>query len=183
MSGIGPTKTIAIDVDSVVADTMIVWTDEYNIRMGTRISKSEITSWDISRILPISPPDISDLFNHIWKHRWLEIPPTGARLGEVTRNIHRKGYKISVLTKRERATVPFVVRWLDQYDVFSDDMVFVYDDTPKSEYPFDIIVDDAPNNLIDLVPPKVGILFDQPWNRSFSWPIRIDSLLKAELIL
>ena len=42
MSGIGPTKTLAIDVDSVLADTMIVWTDEYNIRTGARISKSEI---------------------------------------------------------------------------------------------------------------------------------------------
>ena len=43
MSGIGPTKTLAIDVDSVLADTMIVWTDEYNIRTGARISKSEIS--------------------------------------------------------------------------------------------------------------------------------------------
>jgi len=91
MSGIGPTKTVAIDVDSVLADTLIVWTDEYNKKMGTRISKSEITSWDIAKILPISPTNISELFNDIWKHRWRDIPPTGKRLGELTKSIHRKG--------------------------------------------------------------------------------------------
>ncbi len=175
--------TLALDVDSVLADTMIAWTKEYNIRTGSCISKSEITSWDISRILPITPSSISDLFDYIWKHRWVEIPPTGIRLGEVTRNIHRKGYRISILTKIERATVPFVVKWLDLYDIFSDDLVCVYNDTPKSDYSFDIIVDDAPSNLIDLVPPKIGILFDQPWNKCFRWPIRVGSVTELELLL
>jgi uncharacterized protein len=183
MSGIGPTKTLAIDVDSVLADTMIVWTDEYNTRTGARISKSEISSWDVSLILPISPSNISCLFNDIWKHRWLEIPPTGSRLGEVTRSIHRKGYRISIMTKRDRETVPFVAKWLDRYDIFSDDLLFVYDDIPKSDYPYDIIVDDAPSNLIGLVPPKVGILFDQPWNKYFRWPIRVGSLMEVDLLL
>ena len=183
MSGIGPTKTVAIDVDSVLADTLIVWTDEYNKKRGTRISKSEITSWDIAKILPISPTNISDLFNDIWKHRWRDIPPTGKRLGELTRSIHRKGYRISILTKRERLTVPYVAQWLDFHDVFSDDLSFVYDDIPKSEYSFDVIIDDAPSNLIDLVAPKIGILFDQPWNKYFQWPIRVASLMEAELLL
>jgi uncharacterized protein len=34
-----------------------------------------------------------------------------------------------------------------------------------------------------LVPPKVGILFDQPWNRNFPWPLRVTSLLEADLLL
>jgi len=162
---------------------MIIWTDEYNIRMGTQIKKSEITSWDISRVLPVSPTEISGIFNYIWKHRWREIPPTEGKLREVTQNFHRKGYRISILTKRERVTVSYVSKWLDLYDIFSDDLLFVYDDLPKSAYSFDIIIDDAPSNLIDLVPPKVGILFDQPWNRNFPWPLRVTSLLEADLLL
>ncbi|MDF2738305.1 MAG: hypothetical protein K0S93_2165, partial [Nitrososphaeraceae archaeon] len=43
-------------------------------------------------------------------------------------------------------------------------------------YPFDILIDDAPQNIIDIKFPKKGILFDQPWNRSFNWPIRINRL-------
>ena len=72
---------------------------------------------------------------------------------------------------------------MDFHDVFSDDLSFVYDDIPKSEYSFDIIIDDAPSNLIDLVAPKIGILFDQPWNKYFQWPIRVASLMEAELLL
>jgi 5'(3')-deoxyribonucleotidase len=183
MSGIGAIKTFAIDVDSVLADTMIVWTNEYNKRKGTNITKNDITSWDISRILPVSSTEISSLFNYIWKYRWQEIPPSRAKLGDTTRRIHRLGYRISILTKRERPTVPYVAKWLDHYDVFSDDLLFVYDDMPKAEYPFDIIIDDAPSNLIDLIPPKLGILFNQPWNKDFDWPIRVNSLEETEQML
>jgi 5'(3')-deoxyribonucleotidase len=167
----------------VLADTLVVWTDEYNIRTGTQVTKPEITSWDISTILPISPSEISDIFNFIWKYRWAEIPPTERKLSEVTRNIHRKGYRISILTKRERVTVSYVSKWLDLYDIFSDDLMFVYDDLPKSSYLFDIIIDDAPSNLVDLVSPMTGILFEQPWNRNFHWPLRVSSLTEAEQLL
>jgi hypothetical protein len=52
----------------------------------------------------------------------------------------------------------------------------VYDDAPKTDYPFDILVDDAPINFSDLVHPRMGVLFNQPWNKSFSWPVRINAL-------
>jgi uncharacterized protein len=26
------------------------------------------------------------------------------------------------------------------------------------------------------VHPRMGVLFNQPWNKNFSWPIRIDTL-------
>jgi 5'(3')-deoxyribonucleotidase len=61
--------------------------------------------------------------------------------------------------------------------------MFVYDDLPKSSYLFDIIIDDAPSNLVDLVSPMTGILFEQPWNRNFHWPLRVGSLTEAELLL
>ncbi|HJU95967.1 MAG TPA: hypothetical protein VJ643_08045, partial [Nitrososphaera sp.] len=43
-------KTVAIDVDSVLADVMLVWTDEYNKRNKTQITKKEIAKWDIPTI-------------------------------------------------------------------------------------------------------------------------------------
>jgi hypothetical protein len=54
--------------------------------------------------------------------------------------------------------------------------LFVYDDAPKTDYPFDILVDDAPINFSELVQPRIGILFNQPWNKNFSWPVRINAL-------
>jgi 5'(3')-deoxyribonucleotidase len=58
-----------------------------------------------------------------------------------------------------------------------------YDAVPKANYPFDILIDDAPKNLIDIISPKSAILFNQPWNKNFSWPVRVNSLSEAEKLL
>ena len=183
MSSIGASKTVAIDVDSVLADVMLIWTNEYNKRNNTRISKNQINIWDIPKILPISSGEVYRIFRYVWKYRWKHIPPTEPNIGKIITQIHNKGYRISILTKRERSTVAYVAKWLDLYDIYSDDLLFIYDATPKSEYPFDVLIDDAPINLIDIVAPKSGILFNQPWNHNFSWSLRVNSLSEAEQIL
>lgn len=176
-------RTVAIDVDSVLADVMLVWVDEYSRNSKKSVEKKEITAWDIPTILPITPDEVYTHFSRVWKLRWREIPPTEPNIGEVTRKIHRKGYRISILTKRERPTAPFVAKWLDYHNVYADELLFIYDAIPKANYPFDILIDDAPKNLIDVVPPKSAILFNQPWNASFSWPVRVNSLSDAEKLL
>ena len=176
-------KTVAIDVDSVLADVMVVWVDEYSRNSKKSVAKKDITAWDIPTILPVTPDDVYKHFTRVWKLRWREIPPTEPNIGEVTRRIHRKGYRISILTKRERPSAPFVARWLDHNDVYLDELLFVYDAVPKANYPFDILIDDAPKNLIDVVPPKSAILFNQPWNANFDWPVRVNSLSDAEKLL
>jgi uncharacterized protein len=183
MACIGASKTIAIDVDSVLADVMVMWSNEYNKRKNANVSKDEIKMWDIPKILPISSEEVYRIFRYVWKYRWKDIPPTEPHIGKITTRIHRKGYRISILTKRERSTVAYVAKWLDFYDVYSDDLLFVYDATPKAEYPFDILIDDAPINLIDIVAPKSAILFNQPWNHNFDWSLRVNSLSEAEQIL
>ena len=183
MSCIGASKTVAIDVDSVLADVMVIWANEYNKRKNAKVSKNEIKMWDIPKILPISSGEVYNIFRYVWKYRWKHIPPTEPNIGKITTRIHRKGYRISILTKRERTTVAHVAKWLDFYGVYSDDLLFVYDATPKAEYPFDILIDDAPTNLVDIVAPKSAILFNQPWNHNFDWSLRVNSLSEAEQIL
>jgi len=41
MSTVGATKSVSIDFDSVLADTMIAWTMEYNRLKHTNITKNE----------------------------------------------------------------------------------------------------------------------------------------------
>ena len=63
MSGVGASKTVAIDVDSVLADVMLVWTNEYNKRKHSKITKNEITVWDIPQVLPISVNEVYRIFS------------------------------------------------------------------------------------------------------------------------
>jgi len=162
---------------------MTIWTSVYSKLYKTRISKHEITSWDIRKILPISAEEISEIFIHVWTGHWKDIPPTEPNLAQTIKQIHMKGYRISILTKRERQTVPYVANWLDYYDIFSDDLIFIYDATPKAMYQFDILVDDAPVNLVDVASPKTGILYSQPWNLEFNWPNRVNSISNMETLL
>ena len=176
-------KTVAIDVDSVLADVMLVWADEYSKRSNTRVAKKDILRWDIPTILPVTPDQVYRYFSYVWRYRWREIPPTEPNIGEVTKRIHRKGYRISIITKRERPTVPYVAKWLDLQHIYADELVFIYDSVPKANYPFDVLIDDAPKNLIDIIAPKSAILFNQPWNKNFDWPVRVSTLSEAEKLL
>jgi len=183
MSAVKATKTLSIDFDSVLADTMISWTKEYNKLKHTNITKSEITYWNIGMILPLSADEISTMFNYVWQSCWRDIPPTEPGQSEILKRMRRRGYRISILTKRERPTVAYVAKWLDYHNIYSDDLIFIYDNTPKAHYAFDILIDDAPNNLVHITPPKVGILFNQPWNKNFNWPLRVNTLRELEQIM
>ncbi len=176
-------KTVAIDVDSVLADVMLVWADEYSKRSRKKITKKEITRWDIPTILPITSDQVYRYFGHVWKHRWREIPPTEPGIADAIMHIHKKGYRISIITKRERPTAPYVAMWLDKHRIYADELLFIYDAAPKAIYRFDVLIDDAPKNLVDIVAPKSAILFNQPWNKDFDWPVRVDTMSAAEKLL
>jgi 5'(3')-deoxyribonucleotidase len=179
MPDLASRRTLAIDLDSVLADTMVIWVEEFNKRNKSNIIKEDIISWDISKILDISISEVSDIFTYICDKRWNDIPPTEPSIGNTVSDLHSKGFRISILTKRYRSSVTNVIRWLDFYKIHCDDLLFVYDDAPKTNYPFDILVDDAPINFTELVHPRIGILFNQPWNKEFIWPIRINALSEA----
>jgi 5'(3')-deoxyribonucleotidase len=176
-------KTLAIDLDSVLADTMVLWAEEFNKRKKTSIVKDDIVSWELSETFNIPVKEISQIFTDIWQLRWDEIPPTEPDISYTTKVLHQNGYRISILTKRFRPSVANVAKWLDLYDVYCDDLLFIYDDRPKGEYPFDILVDDAPVNLMHIRTPRKGILYNQPWNRDFIWPTRISKLIQLKNLI
>ena len=47
-------KTLAIDLDSVLADVVVTWVNEYNILKDSDIAKEDIVAWDIHTLLPIT---------------------------------------------------------------------------------------------------------------------------------
>ncbi len=159
-------KTIALDLDSVLADVMHIWLEEYNIIYNTCIKKQDIIEWHIHNILPRSDRCIHDLFTHVWKNRWQDIPPTSTDVSIVTNLLQKAGFRISVITKRDRATMSFVALWLDLYNIYFNDIVFIFDNTSKASYPFFLLVDDSPINAVEILYPRRIVIFDQPWNKT-----------------
>src|SRR5919108_2579338 len=98
MPDLSSRRTLAIDLDSVLADTMVIWTEEFNKRNKSKIKKDDIISWDISKILDISITEVSNIFTYIWDKRWKDIPPTEPSIGNAVLTLHSKGFRISILT-------------------------------------------------------------------------------------
>jgi len=169
-------KTIALDLDSVLADVMQIWIEEYNIIFKTSIKKEDICEWHIHNVLPLSEKSAQDLFIHVWKNRWKDIPPTCDDISAVTNLLQKAGYRISIITKRDRATMSFVSLWLDLYDIYFNDIIFIFDNTSKAYYPFFLLVYDSPINAVEILLPRRIIIFDQPWNKSLIDYPRIHAL-------
>ena len=93
-------KTIALDLDSVLADVMQIWIEEYNVIFKTSIKKEDICEWHIHNILPLSEKCVQDLFIHVWKNRWKDIPPTCEDISVVTNLLQKAGYRISCGSRR-----------------------------------------------------------------------------------
>ena len=115
-------KTIALDLDSVLADVMYTWLEEYNLIYNTSIIKQDIVEWHLHNILPLSEKCIHDLFTYVWTHRWKDIPPTSTDISIVTNLLQKAGYRISIITKRERPTMSFVSHWLDLHNIYFNDI-------------------------------------------------------------
>lgn len=169
-------KTIALDLDSVLADVMKIWVEEYNLIYNTNIRKKDILKWHIHHILPINENEISNLFIDVWKTRWKDIPPTSNDLSYVTSVIREKGFRISIITKRERETMAYVANWLDYHGIFLNDIIFIFDGISKMHYPFYLLVDDSPLTIKEIRKPKQIVIFDQPWNKSLDGYRRITQL-------
>jgi uncharacterized protein len=169
-------KTIALDLDSVLADVMYTWLEEYNLIYNTSIVKQDIIEWDLHNILPLSKRCIHDLFSRVWKYRWKDIPPTSTDISIVTNLLQKAGYRISIITKRDRSTVSFVAHWLDLHNIYFNDIVFIFDHTSKACYPFFLLVDDSPLNAVEIFYPRKIVIFDQPWNKTLTNYPRIRKL-------
>lgn len=176
-------KTIALDLDSVLADVMKIWVEEYNLLYNTNIQKKDILEWHIHYILPLSENEISNLFIDVWRNRWRDIPPTSNDLSNVTASLQDKGFRISIITKRERETIAFVANWLDYHNIFLNDVIFIFDNISKLHYPFFLLVDDSPMTIKEILKPKRIIIFDQPWNQFLNGYPRISQLNELIKIL
>lgn len=176
-------NTIALDLDSVLADVMLIWIEEYNTIFHTDIKKKDITDWHIHKILPVNKNQISEIFISVWKNRWRDIPTTSNDIADVIDRLMQRGFRISIITKRERVTMPFVSHWLDLNKISFNEIVFIFDDISKNHFPFFLLVDDSPVNAGEIMLPKRIIIFDQPWNRSLDSFARITNLNQLSSLL
>lgn len=155
---------IALDVDSVLADVIIIWIQVYRELYGRSLKKSDADTWDFWKNLKMTLKQFESIFTETW-NRWREIPPTEEDLAQKVQNLRRSG-RVDIVTGRSSETVPNVKRWLKHQKIEYETFVRVPSNSFKGDLPYDVFIDDSPHNIAGAAGNnRYSILYDQPWNQ------------------
>ncbi len=168
---------IAVDLDGVLAESMLVWCKRANEEFGTRLKMEDLDSWSAWKKFPISKDDFYRILDESWDD-WLEIPPTEPDLAEKVSRIEKFG-NLDIVTGRSKRTVEAARNWIDNQKVEYRHFVRVLGWRDKILLDYDVYIDDAPDlmPLISRSPTAWGILYERPWNKSV---IDIPKILKVK---
>ena len=152
-------KNLALDIDSVLANTM----DMIITSMGIKISKDKITDYDFLKTKYGSNSFWSG-YNFSWENNKMirreegDSPTTVRELSEII--------DVSYVTCRRESMRGQTKDWLKRNDF--PELPLIICNKPEEKMVYDIIVDDR-SDMVDLVrnkEDKILYLFDQPWNKS-----------------
>lgn len=156
--------TILVDMDDTIENLLAVWVDTLNHMYARNVALDDIYSWDIKSYYP--GLSVEEVFNPLnTKEFWDKVTPIPGAV-ETLQKIHDEGDHIMIAT----ATHPYTV-------------ALKYDAIIKKYFPFiqyqdiiitshkqlirgDILIDDAPHNLVGGSYHK--IMITAPHNRRFN---------------
>ncbi len=158
-------KTIGIDVDGVLADSMSRWLQEAERRYGIKALKADITEYELSDVFPIlTHQQILDDWKHIWGN-YHEIRLEDRDIPSITDNLHGK-FDIYVTTANPS---PNIQKWLKMNNIVYDKIIQLPSHTDKHKLDsVGLYVDDFPEVIDSAIKTgKAAIIFRQPYNDEF----------------
>ena len=164
---------IAVDLDGVLADTIVTFCTILNKRYSTHFTADTFVRWNAWEIANITKDEFFQTLDEAW-FSWKDIPSIEENIGEKLTQIRPFG-KVHIVTGRSLDTVRPAKRWLKEHKVSYDRFVRTPSSMAKAELSYDVFIDDSAE-LMSLLSSRVntyGILYTQPWNRNASIMKRI----------
>jgi uncharacterized HAD superfamily protein len=158
---------IAVDLDGVLADTMVTVCDILNRHRPTPLSVASFLQWRAWETAGITKDEFFRTLDEAW-FSWETIPPTKENLGAEVGKLSEFGV-VDIVTGRSPVTVPYANSWLEKHQIPFDYFVRTKNSTTaKLNLDYDIYVDDSAE-LMALLASRLqgsGILYLRPWNRN-----------------
>ncbi len=156
---------IAVDLDGVLAESMLVWCERVNKEFGMHLKMDDLDSWSSWKKFSISKDDFYRILDESWED-WEEVPPTEPRIAGKVARIEKFG-DIDVVTGRSRKTEAAAKSWVDNHGIRYKHFVRVEGWRDKIILDYDVYIDDAPDlmQLVSQTPLRWAVLYDRPWNR------------------
>ncbi len=157
---------IAVDLDGVLADTIVSLCSILNKRHGKHLTPKSFVQWHAWETVHITKEEFFRTMDEAW-FEWGTIPPTEENLALKVGKLKRFG-KIDIVTGRSPETVQPAISWLHQQGIKYDDFVRTENTKAKATLNYDIFVDDAEELMVLLASSldRGGILYSQPWNQN-----------------
>lgn len=155
--------TILVDMDDTIENLLSVWVNVLNNRYERNVALDDIHSWDIGSYFPgLSKDELFSVLNT--EEFWAKVTPIPGSI-DTLQKIKEDGDQVLIVT----ATHPYTVKLkfdaiIKRYFPFipCEDMIIT---SRKQLIHGDILIDDAPHNLIGGSYYK--ILITAPHNRDF----------------
>ena len=166
MSGSTGRFKIAVDLDGVLAESMMVWCERANREFGTDLKLDNLDSWSWWKKSQISSNDFYRILDESWED-WKRIPPTEPRIASKVARVGKFG-KLDVVTGRSRKTEKAARQWVEDHRIPYSRFVRVEGWRDKGNLDYDVFIDDAPD-LMPLLSRRLipwAILYERPWNQN-----------------
>jgi uncharacterized protein len=157
---------IAVDLDGVLAESMLVWCERANKEFGTKLKMDDLNSWASWKKFEISQDDFYRILDESWED-WKQVPPTEPRLASKVAQVQKFG-DVDVVTGRSKRTEQAAMKWVEHQKIRYRHFVRVAGWRDKILLNYDVYIDDAPDlmPLVSQGPLSWAILYDRPWNRN-----------------
>jgi 5'(3')-deoxyribonucleotidase len=156
---------IAVDLDGVLAESMLVWCERASREFGTTVKMEDIDGWSSWRKFGISKDDFYRILDESWED-WKQVPPTEPGIARKVAPIEKFG-DVDVVTGRSKRTEGAAIRWIKHQNIRYRHFVRVAGWRDKIILNYDAYVDDAPDlmPLVSRSPMSWAVLYDRPWNK------------------
>jgi len=162
---------IAIDIDGVLLDIIVVYCEIYNRRYGTNYKKKDVTRWDFFKDWNISEEKAFKIFYEIYADS-MNVPFIDENAPDIMKRLNEL-YDVDIVSARLPEYRSAVVNKLNSHNIRERvqyiELVLLhhkpYDIKMKQNY--SIYVDDNPNLVepIKKLEDRTLLLYDQPWNQ------------------
>lgn len=185
-----PKLHVAIDLDDVTLDFFQGVIDSMYREFGVMLLKEDVTTWDNN------PVKLFDWKSHGYKswwdwmkdHDWLwaTFPAIPGAMGGI-HALREQGHYVECVTSKPDWAEATIWTWMGRWKPeFQRVTITKLNDSKADATDAEILVDDKPQNILEWIESdedRLGVLFDQPWNRGQIIPERVIRVATWEGVL
>lgn len=133
---------IAVDLDGVLADTMVTVSNILNQRRSDKLTSQSFVKWRAWETAGITKDEFFTALDEAW-FSWQSIPPTEESLAVKVGRLGEFGI-VDIVTGRSPSTVLQANSWLNQHGIRFDSFVRASNSTKgKLSLNYDVYIDDS----------------------------------------